>query len=174
MRTALTALGLLLVFAPLPATAQEWRAKSDAEVMNYRLSMEKLRKLLDAQHVYNALNAKNPQLFERIDSESRAMAKKNGAPLTVAQRLSVLDRYPELQRALAGIGWNTRDWLLTAEAMGAAYTAMEVKKGTLSPETAPPPTAASEANVALLQKNEAEWKKILQELDRLADELLAQ
>ena len=132
MRTAMTALGLLLVFAPLPATAQEPRAKPDAEVMNYRLSMDKLRKLVELQRAFNAARAKNPQLFEKIDQESQTKEAKDGAPLTVAQKAAILEQYPKVRRAFSSAGGTARDWLLTFEAMGSAFVAVEAKKGTVT------------------------------------------
>jgi hypothetical protein len=169
MRPVTTVLTLLVMLVPLPAAAQR-STRQDEEVMNYRLSMEKLHKLLQVQRALNAANAKDPQLFERIDEEALAAAKKNGGPLTVGQKVAIFERHPEAQRVFASAGGTAREWLLTAEAMGNAAIAVETKKGTL---TGPPPTTdAQKANVALLEKNEAEWQKILEELDRLANELV--
>jgi hypothetical protein len=171
MRQATALLTGVLLLIPLPAAAQESSGgtKQDAEVMNYQLSMEKLRKLVQMQRAFNAADAKNPQLFERINQESQASEKKHGGPLTVAQKAAILDRYPEAQRAFASVGGSARDWLLTFEAMGNAYVTIMSRDGTV---TGPPPvTDAQKANVALLDANEAEFQKILAELDTLTDEL---
>lgn len=138
--------------------------------MSYRLSMDKLRKLVPMQRALNAAHAKNPQLFEGIDSESLAMSKKNGGGLTVAQKAAIMDRHSEVRGVFSSAGWNARDWMLTYEAMGDAFTAIAAKEGTL---TGPPPaTAAQKANVALLEANQAEFQKIIEELDQLTDELI--
>jgi hypothetical protein len=158
----------LLLLAPLQAAAQGSAAsRPDPEVMNYRLSMEKLRKLVPAQRALNELNAKDPQFFEKIDRE-RQTGKKG--PLTVAEQTKVLERYPAFKRALAGAGTTPREWLLISGAMGDALIAIEVKKGTLTSK-APPPTPAQKANIALLQKNDAEFQKIIEQLDQLTDEM---
>lgn len=187
MRTATTLLGLLVVLTPMPApaqdlpeTAQDLRATAedlmapmrDPEAMNYQLSMEKLRKLVEVQRGLNALVASDPKLFEGIDSETEARAKKGGAPLTVAERAAVIDRHPQIRRVFSGAGVTSRDWILTSLAMGNAGLALAIKNGELDPEAAPPPeTAAQKANLALLEKNQAEWRKILEELERLGEEL---
>jgi hypothetical protein len=175
MRSVTTLLTLLVILGPLPAAAQGPPAyPRDEEVKNYRLSMPKLHRLVEVQRQLNAVHASNPAPFDKMDGEMAAEAKKKGAPLTSAQRAAVIDRYPEVRRVLTGAGTTTRDWVLTSEAMGDAHVALEVKKGTLPPEAAgsPPTTTAQKANVALLEKNQAEWQKILQELERLGDELL--
>jgi hypothetical protein len=174
MRPLTTLLAFLVTLAPLPAAAQGLRStRQDAELMNYRLSMEKLRKLVEVQRALAAAHAKDPKVFENIDTESQARVKENGGPLTVAQKAAIFDRHPEARRVFTNAGWNFRDWMLTSEAMGNAYVGLEIKKGRIQPEVAAPPaTAAQKANVVLLEKNDAEWQKILEELDRLGDELI--
>jgi hypothetical protein len=171
MRQAVVLLTGFLVLMPLPASAQEssGRTKQDPEVMNYRLSMEKLRKLVEMQRAFNAANAKHPQLFEKLNQESEASEKKSGGSLTIAQKVAIMERYPEAQRAFASVGGSARDWLLTFEAMGNAYVTIAAREGTV---TGPPPaTDAQRANVALLDANQAEFQKILEELDQLTDQL---
>jgi hypothetical protein len=171
MRQVTTLLALGVMLAASPAAAQGPSPKLDAEVMNYRLSMEKLRKLPQVQRALNAAHAKNPKIFDSIDEE-RAAARKNKVSLTVAQMAAMLDRRPEARSAFASAGWNAREWMLTSEAMGNAVTWIETKKGTLSGP--PPATNAQKANVALLEANQAEFQKILEELDQLTDELINQ
>jgi hypothetical protein len=168
MPSVTTLLVFVLSLAALPAAAQGGAtAPRDPELMNYRLSMDKLRRLPEAQRALNAAHAKNPQLFDIMDRERQAMANA-----TVAQRAAMLDRRPDVKNAFTSVGWTARDWLLTTEAMGKAFTAIAAREGTV---TAPPPrTDAEKANVALLEKNDAEFKKILEELDQLTDELINQ
>jgi hypothetical protein len=174
MRPVATLFTLGMMLAAMPAAAQQGlgTTKPDAELMNYRLSMEKLHKLVDVQRSLNTLNAKNPKVFETIDREYQTAAKKNGGPLTVSQKAAIIERYPEAQRMLSSSGTTPRDWLLTLEAMGDAYIWIETKKGTL--RGSPPTTDAQKANVALLEKNQAEFQKIMEELDKLMDEMLSQ
>ena len=180
MRPSPVLLAVVVALSGSPAAAQDPSAtpavpssRRDPEAMNYQLSMEKLRKLVEVQRQLNPVHNRNPAPFDKMDAEVAAAAKKKGAPLTSAERAAIIDRYPEVRRVLTGAGTTTRDWVLTAEAMGDAHVGLEMKKGTLPPEAGPPPTTpAQKANVALLEKNQAEWQKILQELERLADELL--
>ena len=173
MRSVIASLALLLALGPAPARAQQnvGATKPDAEVMNYRLSMEKLRKLVPAQRALNALNARDPQFFEKIDRQIKAPGRKG--PLTVAEQAAILNQYPAFKRALAGAGTTPREWLLTSAAMGNALIAIAVKEGTLTSK-ATPPTAAQKVNVALLEKDDAEFQKILEQLDELTDEMLSE
>jgi hypothetical protein len=179
MHPATILLGMLAVLAGSPAAAQDPSALQDPsapmrdpEAMNYQLSMEKLHKLVEVQRALNALNASDPELFERIDRETAAIAKKKGTSPTVGERVAVLDRNPRVQRVFNEAGGTSRDWMLTGLAMGNAFLALEVKMGRLSPEHATSPTtAAQKANLALLENNQAEWQKIQEELERLGDEL---
>ncbi len=170
MRSGASLLALLMTLTPLPAAAQgQPSTRQDDEVMNYRLSMEKLRKLVEMQRALNAAEAKNSQVFEKINQESQASEKRHGGSLTVAQKVAIMERYPEAKRAFASVGGSARDWMLTFEAMGNAYVTIAARDGTV---TGPPPaTDAQKANVALLDANEAEFQKILAELDQLTDEL---
>lgn len=172
MPSFMTLLVLLLSLMALPVAAQGGAAaRQDAEVMNYRLSMEKLQKLVEVQRALIELNKKDPKLFEMIDQERAAMAK-NGAPLTTAERAAMIDQNPEVKRVLTSKGTTAREWLLTAEAMADAWVAHEINKGELSPESGPPPvTAAQKANLALIENNQAEWQKIQAELERLTDDM---
>ena len=173
MRLMTISLGVLSSVLLLAEDAQAQRpVYQDKEVMNYRLSMEKLRKLVDVQRSLTAANAKNARLFDVMDGNMRETAKKNGRPLTVAQKAAIMDRNPEAKRVFTRAGWSAREWLLTTETMGDAYLSIEARKGTVS---APPPTTqAQKANVALLEQNRAEFQAIMEELDQLSDELLNQ
>jgi hypothetical protein len=170
MRPVGTLLALLVLLASLaPAAYGQRSTRQDEEVMNYPLSMEKLRNLVEMQRAFNAANARNPQLFEKMNQESEASEKKHGGSLTVAQKVAIMERYPEVRRAFASVGGSARDWLLTFEAMGNAYVTIAAREGTV---TGPPPaTDAQRANVALLERNDAEFQKILAELDQLTNEL---
>ena len=175
MRWTTAFFALLTILAPPRLLAQGHSlpaAGRDQESMSYRLSMEKLRKLVEVQRTLNALNAAKPDLFERLDGEMAAKAKKKGSALSAAERAAILDRYPEVKSVFTRAKWTSRDWVLTGEAMGHAFLAHEVMKGRLSPESASPPkTAAQKANVALVDKNQAECRKIQEELERLSEEL---
>lgn len=173
MQSGTALLTALVVLCPAPAASQvPQTVPREAEVIDYRLSMEKLRKLVEIQRTLNALHASDPEPFDRMDREYAAMRKKNGAPLTVAQKAAVLDQYPKLREVFTGAQWTSRDWLLTTDAMASAWLALDMKMGRSPPETAPPPTSTAEkANVALLEKNSAEWQKIQQEIQRLGEEL---
>ena len=173
MRLTTMFLGLLVMLAPVPAPAQSVPVVGrDQESMTYQLSMQKLRKLVEVQRKLNTLNTAKPELLESTSAELAAKAKKKGGSLTAKERAAVLDRYPEMKKVFTGSNWTSRDWVLAGEAMGYAFLAHEVKKGRLSPQAAPPPkTAVQKANIALLEKNQAEWRKIQEELERLSEEL---
>jgi hypothetical protein len=153
----------LLLLVQWPAAAQ------DAEVKNYQLSMDKMRKLVEVQRSLNAANEKNPELFAGINQETEAATDKNGGPLSAKQRIAIVERHPEFKSLFTSAGWNARDWVLTSEAATMAYVRVHSKDGTVS---APPATTAVEkANVALLEQNAEETEKLMQELGRLGEEM---
>jgi hypothetical protein len=171
MRRVATVLTVLVFLAPFPAAAQSFgRTKQDAEILNYQLSMEKLHKLVDVQRALNAAQAKNRRLFDGSDAEYQTAAKKNGGPLTATQKAAIIDRNPEAKRVFSSVGWSSHEWILTFEAMGNAYMAIEAENGTV--EAGQPETPAEKANVGLLKKNDAEFQKIMEELNQLSDQLL--
>ncbi len=163
---------VLVLLAPLTVTAQTDGAhKSDAEVANYRLSMKKLWQVVEVQRELNALLAKDPELFEQADQENEARIKA-GKPPSVTERAAQLESRPQIRAVFAKAGTTPLDWLIATEAMGDAAVSAEIMAGRLDSRSGPPPsTAAEKANVALLRQNEAEWQKILAELERLGDEI---
>jgi hypothetical protein len=163
MRPVAILLACLALLAQVPAAAQ------DAEVKNYQLSMDKMRKLVEVQRSLNAANEKNPELFAGIDQETESATDENGGPLSAKQRIAIVDRHPEFKSLFTSAGWNARDWILTSEAATMAYVRVHSKDGTVS---APPATTAVEkANVALLEQNAEETEKLMQELGRLGEEM---
>jgi hypothetical protein len=163
MQRVASLLACLAMLAHVPAAAQ------DAEVKNYQLSMDKMRKLVEVQRSLNAANQKNPELFASINAETEAATDKNGGPLSAKQRIAIVDRHPEFKGLFTSAGWNARDWVLTSEAATMAYVRVHSKDGTVS---APPATTAAEkANVALLEKNAEESEKLMQELGQLGEEM---
>jgi hypothetical protein len=163
MRQVASLLACLAMLGHVPAAAQ------DAEVRNYQLSMDKVRKLVDVQRSLNAANQKDPELFAAINEETEAATDKNGGPLSAKQRIAIVDRHPEFKSLFASAGWNAKDWVLTSEAATMAYVRVHSKDGTVS---APPATTATEkANVALFEQNAAETEKLMQELGQLGEEM---
>jgi hypothetical protein len=163
MQRVASLLACLALLAHAPAAAQ------DAEVKNYQLSMDKVRKLVEVQRSLNAANEKNPELFAAVNQETEAATDKNGGPLSAKQRIAIVDRHPEFKSLFASAGWNAKDWILTSEAATMAYVRVHSKDGTVS---APPATTAAEkANVALLEQNAAETEKLMQELGELGEEM---
>jgi hypothetical protein len=147
-------LACLAALTYLPAAAQ-----GDADVKNYRLSMDKLRKLLEVQRGLASAGEKNPELFAKMNEQTEQAEEQNGGSLTTSQRAGLMDRQPEVKRVLTDAGWNARDYSLTFEATAIASSG------------APASTEAEKANVKLLKDNAAESQKILAEFGRLNEEM---
>ena len=84
MRPAFILLAFILSLAPLPAAAQEGlsRTKQDAELMNYQLSMDKLRKL-------------NGNNFDVLYDKAQLAANKEAVSLL--ERYAKGGRHPDLK-----------------------------------------------------------------------------
>lgn len=177
MRSAGIVLSLLMVLLPGRGLAQEVpevpeipTLPRDPAVMNYRLSTEKIRRIVDAQRGLDALGAKDPELVRRVNGESEALFESKQRIPQAAESAALLDRHPRIRAVLDRAGITSLDYSAGMAALGTAVMAFEIKQGRLNPAAAPPPeTAAEKANVALLEKNETEWTKMWKELEQLLE-----
>ncbi|HWB40356.1 MAG TPA: hypothetical protein VG500_03805 [Gemmatimonadales bacterium] len=170
-RSARLALVLGVLAPPTVIAQTDAVRKTEAEVANYRLSMKKLWQIVEVQRDLNALLVKDPELFELADQENEARIKA-GKPPTLRERATQLESRPPIRAVFAEAGTTPLDWLTATEAMGNAGVSLEIVTGRLDSRSGPPPgTEAEKANVTLLRQNEAEWRKILAELERLGDEI---
>jgi hypothetical protein len=169
IRRILAVVVSLVVPAFSPLLAQDWSAlRKDPEVQNYELTMEKIHKLVEVQRGLSSVQASDPEVLPSIDREFKAIQKGNTNP-TVADAAALVDRHANVRNVLSKAGMTSRDWLLTAEAVTNASLEMMLRGRTQGSAVAPA-TAAQKANVALLEKNQAEWQKLQQELRRLSTE----
>jgi 2'-5' RNA ligase len=163
--SALRLAAVLITFAISPAAAQDWSTLWRApEVENYELTMEKIHKFLDVQR---AVVTGGVELMSKIDRDYKELTQSSPKP-TIAEVSALLERQPTVMSALGKAGVTPREYLLTSAAVSTAGLHI-----TLRERGASPSTAAQKANVALLEKNQAEWKKIEQELVRLATQATA-
>ena len=154
MRRLVILVACLTTLAYLPAAAQ-----GDADARNYRLSMDKLRKLVEVQRDFADARKSNPEVYARMNEETEAAMEQHGGSLTASQRIALMERHPEIEKVLTDAGWNARDYTLTYEA------------ATVAGSGAPPSTEAEKANATLLQQNAAQSQKLMQELGRLNEEM---
>jgi hypothetical protein len=150
----------VFVFPSSPVTAQDYSAlwRSPA-VENYELTMEKLRKFMEVQRAVGT----DPETMAKVDRDFKELAKNN-PKLTIADSAALLERQPKVVSALGRAGMAPREYMLTLAAVSNAGLQIALRGRGASPKT-----AAQKANVALLEKNEAEWKKMEQELARIAE-----
>lgn len=154
--------GTLIVVAPSLVAAQDWTSLwKDPEVVNYELTMDKVRKVVD---VLRAV-ASDAEATAQLARDFKELSKAKPKP-TVPDVSALIERQPVARNAISKAGLTTRDYLLSSSAMTNAGLYMTLRRQ--SQNAAPPQTAAQKANVALLEKNQAEWKKIEQELAQLA------
>jgi hypothetical protein len=161
-------LGIFIGLMPSSAAGQNWSAVwKDPEVVNYELSMDKLRRLVSVQRDLNALSASQPDIPAKIDADMKVLQNKRPAP-TLADAAGLLDQHTSVRNILAKNGLTSREWLLTSGAMSAAmiFMILEGRQTT----GASPLSAAQKANVALLKQNQTEWKQIEEEFKRLGAE----
>jgi hypothetical protein len=162
IRAALTVVAILAVFATARTSAQLWSdLYSTPEVENYELTMEKVRTFMAVQRAI----ASDPEAASKIDSEFKKLSSDK-AKVTIADVAPLLDRQPQVRRVLDKTGTTSRDFLL----MSGAFVNAGVHYALRERDGAAPRSAAQQANVALLEKNHVEWKKIEQELVDLANQ----
>src|SRR5688572_202234 len=166
-RSALAAVVIQIVFATTPASAQYWSGLwRDPEVENYELSMDKVRKVVDVLSVV----AGDADAMAKIDGDFKELTKTKPKP-TVADVTALIDRQPVARNAISKAGLTTREYLLSSSAVLNAGLQMTLSRQTQS--STPPQTAAQKANVALLEKNRAEWQKLEQQMAQIAEKLIA-
>jgi hypothetical protein len=156
--------GFVIVLAPPPLAAQDWSRMFKApEVVNYTLTMDKVRKFVAAQRAI----ADSPSAASQLDGEFKALQKSNPQP-TLADVTALVDRQTTVRNAIVKAGFTTQDYLLTSWAVGnAGIHRMLSKNGTA------PGSAAQKANVALLEQNATEWEKLQQEMRQIAEKAVA-
>ena len=160
-RIACAAVVIQIAFATTPASAQSWSGLwRDPEVENYELSMEKVRKVVD---VLGAV-VSDAEATAKIDRDFKELTKTKPKP-TVADVTALVERQPVVRNAISKAGLTTREYLLSSSAV--ANAGLHLTLGRQTQGGAPPQTAAQKANVALLEKNRAEWQKLEQEIVRL-------
>ena len=172
IRFTKTLAAVLVLLTALPVAAQDWTTVwRDPEVVNYELTMDKIRKLVTVQRAMTALSASQPDVPAKIDADMKAMQKNRTAPATVAEAAALLDRHPSMRAIFANNGMTAREWLAISGAMSTAavFLILEQRQSS-SGSPASSLTAVQKANVALLKQNQAEWKKIEEEFRRLAAE----
>jgi hypothetical protein len=175
MRLLVILVGILISLTPAPAAAQDWSAVwRDPEVVNYPLTMEKLRTLLAVQRDMTALAAREPDVPAKVDAEMKAMQKDRTAKRTVADAAGLLDKHASMRNIFAKHGITAREWLAISGAMStvAIYLVLEERQSSAG-SPASSLNATQKANLELLKKNRAEWKKIEEEFRRLAAESAA-
>lgn len=167
LRSVLAAAVLLTTLATTPASAQDWSSLwRDPEVQNYEISMEKVRKTVD---ILRAV-VSNAEAKTKLDRDFKELTKTKPKP-TIDDVIALIDREPVSRNAIGKTGLTTRDYLLSSSAVSNAGLHMMLR-GRGQGE-APPLTAAQKANVALLEKNGAEWQKLQQEIIKLGEQVIA-
>jgi hypothetical protein len=159
---------LLVALGATPVSAQDWSAlRKDPEVANYALTLDKVRTLVAVERALVAVAATDPQAMPAIDREFKAM-RQGATPPTVKAAAAIIERHPSVRDALSKSGATPHEWLLTVSAVNNAALEMLTRKYK-NGATASGGTAAQQANVALLENNQADWQKLEQEMRRLAE-----
>ena len=158
LAAVLVTIGLALT--PSSTAAQDWsKIWKDPAVENYQFTMDNVRTFIK---VHRAV-ARDPEAAANLDRDYKA-ATKEKKTVTLADAAAVVDRQPTVRAAIAGAGMTSRDYLLMSAAVSNAGLHLALQGQGVAPKT-----AAQKANVALLQQNQVEWKKIEQELVQIAE-----
>jgi hypothetical protein len=161
IQVAATVAATLIVAVSSLVSAQDWTTLwKDPAVVNYELTMEKVRKVAEVLRTV----ASDAGATAQLDRDFKDLSKTKPKP-TVAEVSALIEQQPAARNAISKAGLTTRDYLLSAAAMTNAAVYMTLRSQSQS--AAPPQSAAQTANVSLLEKNQAEWKKIEQELAQI-------
>jgi hypothetical protein len=174
--TTILSLMLVLVMTPVRAAAQQPpdvppvpTMPRDAEISSYRLTMHKIRQVIDVQRRLNEVGERHPELVQQIEREGEA---NDGDDVRLDKRetAAMLEKYPQLRAVFTQAGISAYEFYTASAALGHAFFALEIKEGSLPPEAgSPPETAAEKANLALLESNRAEWEKLKKEMMELGE-----
>ena len=175
MRSAMMVLTLAFVLSAVPVGVAAPQVPDvpevptlpkDPEIRNYRLSMQKMRQVIEVMRNLNAAAEANPELVRQIERDAEAVSERPPLKEAAAQ----FEKYPAFRSAFSRAGTSAYDYTVAAAAMGHAWFSLEIKEGRLNPQAAhPPETPAEKANLALLESNRAEWIKLRDEFIRLAE-----
>lgn len=155
--------------APVPGANATPALTGDAkEIANYRLTMAALRKMAQVQENMYTMVTANPGLKEKYAKMERDDDEPE--PKTLDDMARMLDRVPEMKRAVTSAGFTPREYMVATMAMmQAAMTAgfMEMD-GPMKVKEIPP--GVLHDNVHFLKANKAELDRMqarARELEKL-------
>jgi hypothetical protein len=157
------AAGMVALVLTLPAVAQSQAAPDPAArgvsaqdrqmLLNYRLSMDKLPKLVDATQKFRQLEKSNPKLAASLE-------KEQDQAQSLSAKIARMEKVPEIRATLASSGLTARDYVLSFLNVMNAGSAVQIKKMGGDPSTLP----VSQQNVQFYRSNQAAIERMTKSL----------
>jgi hypothetical protein len=153
----------LMLTGPQQARAQAAHKSAGPELpsgdkqmlLTYRLSMDKLNRLVDATEKFRQLEKSNPKLAESLE---RQQEQDNNESLSA--KIAKLDKVPQVRSTLASSGITARDYVLSLLTVMNAGASVQIKKMGGDPSALP----VSAENVKFYQTNQATIERMTKSL----------
>jgi hypothetical protein len=166
----LAAAGLfgLMLTVPQPARAQAAHKSAGPELppgdkqmlLTYRLSMDKLNRLVAATEKFRQLEKSNPKLAESLERQQEQ--DKNES---LSAKIAKLEKVPQVRSTLASSGITARDYILSLLTVMNAGASVQIKKMGGDPSSLP----VSAENVKFYQANQATIERMTKSLTQQED-----
>jgi hypothetical protein len=161
----LAAAGLFGLMLSLPQQAEAQAAHKSAGpdlapgdkqmLLTYRLSMDKLNRLVDATEKFRQLEKSNPKLAESLE---RQQEQDNNESLSA--KIAKLEKVPQVRSTLASSGITARDYVLSLLTVMNAGASVQIKKMGGDPSSLP----VSAENIKFYQTNQAAIERMTKSL----------
>jgi hypothetical protein len=133
---------------------------SAAMMQNYRLTADKVDRVIQANANIAKLMAANPELRRQLDRQGDM-----NDPKTLNEMIERLNSIQPVHQALASAGISARDWVLTVMTTFGAQMAAELEKRGLSKKL---PYAVSAENVAFVSAHQEQIQQLTTSLDAMS------
>lgn len=136
----------------------------DKELASYRLSMDKVRKLVEFQRAVNKAAAADPGLRKRVTANDSPSGE------SIAEMVRRLESEPKMAAITRSVGTTPKDLVLTTISLMQVAMVVQLRK-----VGAPPPkelqAGLAKANLDLWRANSAEIERLMEEHKQLQREL---
>jgi hypothetical protein len=143
-----------------PADPSRDEARAAAEVRDYRLTMDRVRRYADATEAFYRRAAADPGLRARMD----AMGEPDTE--TIDQTADHIGSVPEWRREIERAGLTPRDYVLTMASLTAAAVHVGMREFGWEGEQS---EWASDHNIAFFEENRAEIERVMERLQQYAE-----
>jgi hypothetical protein len=141
-----------------PPSSETLRDETLRELSDFRLTQERVDRWGAAQRKLNELTRQNPEIINNM--------VRSAPPKTLDEMVARFDGQPGVHKAIAGVGFSPREYVLTMLSLQRALQGYFGKRAGQLKTT--PPGVAGE-NIAFVQQHMAEIQQLMGELRRMKE-----